>query len=140
MGITAFDHYTVRSSDLDKSARFYAEILGLRVQKLDSFQFPFAMLFLGDQPVVQLLGAGPALDEFLGRSAPSHGSGADRMTGNLEHVAFNGADRADFVARLERAAVPYRTRTLTDYNVAQLFFEDPDGVEIEVNFPIEDRA
>ena len=131
-----FDHYTIRARDVDVSAKFYSEVMGFRAQKFDNFAFPFVMLFSGEQGVVHLLGAGGPLDEFLGRSAPSHASGPERRTGNLEHVAFNGTGRADFVARLERAGVEYQARTLADYGVHQLLFDDPDGIEIEVNFPV----
>jgi len=134
-GIT-FDHYTIRAKDVDVSAKFYAEVLGLRIQKFEDFDFPFVMLFAGDQGIVHLLGTGAALDGFLGRNAPAHLSGVERRTGNLEHVAFNATDRAGFIQRLDRAKVKYQARTLADYGVHQLLFDDPDGVEIEVNFPI----
>lgn len=139
MPITMFDHYTLRSRDIDVTARFYADVMGFRVERLDAFDFPFRLLFLGDQAVVHLLGAGPALDAFLDRHAPSHAEGAVRKTGNLEHVAFNGTGLADFVARLRNAGVPHVERTLADYGVHQLMFDDPDGVEIEVNFPLAEK-
>lgn len=134
-GVT-FDHYTIRAKDVGVSAQFYHEVMGFRIQTFDNFDFPFVMLFAGEQGIVHLLGVGAALDAFLGRQAPAYGSGAARRTGNLEHVAFNATDRAGFVQRLERAKVKYHARTLADYGVQQLLFEDPDGIEIEVNFPL----
>ncbi len=131
-----FDHYTIRAKDVDVSAKFYAEIMGLRIQKFDNFEFPFVMLFAGEQGVVHLLGSGAALDGFLGRNAPAYVSGVERRTGNLEHVAFNATDRAGFIERLEREKVKYQARTLADYGVHQLLFDDPDGIEIEINFTI----
>ncbi|MGQ0615743.1 MAG: VOC family protein [Acidimicrobiia bacterium] len=138
MPLTMFDHYTIRARDVEVSARFYVDVMAMRLERLDSFDFPFALLFLGDQAVVHMLGAGPALDDFLGRQAPSYGDGPERSTGNMEHVAFNATDRDDFVARLDRAGVAYVARTLADYGVHQLLFDDPDGIEIEVNFPIDE--
>jgi 4-hydroxyphenylpyruvate dioxygenase-like putative hemolysin len=58
-----------------------------------------------------------------------------RNTGNIEHVAFNGTDLHDFASRLKRAGVKFVERPLPIYGVTQLLFDDPDGVEIEVNFP-----
>lgn len=52
MPITMFDHYTLRSSDIDATARFYADVMGFRVERLDAFAFPFRLLFLGDHAVV----------------------------------------------------------------------------------------
>ena len=138
MPITQFDHYTLRSADVDATAAFYEQVLGFRVQAIDGFAFPMRLLFLGDQAVVHLLGAGPALDTFLGRSAPSHATPAERRTGNMEHVAFNGIGQVDFRRRLDAAGISSVQRTLADYGVAQLLFEDPDGVEIEVNCPIDE--
>ncbi len=136
MSVTVFDHYTVRARDLDASARFYAEVLGLRPQPLADFEFPMVLLFSGEQAVVHLLGAGPALDRFLARSAPSHADGPARRTGNIEHVAFNGSDAAATAARLKQAGVPFVERPLPQHGVFQLLFDDPDGIEIEMNFPL----
>lgn len=57
----------------------------------------------------------------------------------MEHVAFNGTGLAEFRARLDKAGVTYVERTLADYGVHQLMFDDPDGVEIEVNFPLAEK-
>mgnify|MGYP001336768150 FL=1 len=89
MPITNFDHYTIRARDIEASARFYQDVMGFRIETLNDFDFPFRLLFLGDQALVHLLGAGPELDAFLERSAPSYASGIERRTGNMEHVAFN---------------------------------------------------
>ncbi len=140
MPLTQFDHYTIRARDLEASTRFWVDVMGLRAEKLEAFAFPMALLYLGDQAVVHLLGAGPALDEFLGRHAPSHASGAARRTGNFEHVAFNGTGLFAFIERLQAAKVDFVERTLADYGVHQLLFDDPDGVEIEVNFPLAEKA
>ena len=136
MPITQFDHYTLRARDIEVSARFYQEVMGFRVETLDSFAFPFRLLFLGDQAVVHLLGAGAELDAFLGRHAPSYEKGAERGTGNMEHVAFNATGFKEFLARVKAAKAHYVQRTLADYGVVQLLITDPDGIEIEVNFPI----
>lgn len=136
MPITMFDHYTVRARDLDASARFYSEVMGMRCEAIDDFDFPIRALFSGEQAIVHLLGAGPALDGFLQRSAPSHADGPARKTGNMEHVAFNGTGAQDFIARLQQAGMPYVARPLPAHGVFQLLFDDPDGVEIEVNFPL----
>ncbi len=136
MPVTQFDHYTLRSLDVDVTARFYADILGLRVESLDSFEFPFRLLFVGEHAAVHLIGAGPGLDAFLSRSAPSLRPNRARDASNLEHVAFNGSGFRDMIRRLTEAGTPFIERTLADYGVVQLLFDDPDGVEIEVNFPL----
>lgn len=136
MPITAFDHYTIRARDIAVSVRFYEKTMELRMQSIDGFEFPFCLMFLGDKALVHLMGSGAALDAFLGRHAPSVSGEPARMKSNLEHVAFNATGLRDFIARLRDAGISFIERSLPDYGVAQLMFDDPDGVEIEVNFPI----
>lgn len=140
MPITMFDHYTLRSADVDLTANFYERVMGFRVDKLDAFAFPMRLLFLCAQALVHLMGAGPALDEFLARSAPSYAGGVERKTGNMEHVAFNGIGLREFKGKLDSAGVRYLQPSLDDYGVAQFLFEDPDGVEIKANFPLSELS
>jgi hypothetical protein len=58
----------------------------------------------------------------------------------MEHVAFNGTGLREFKGKLDSAGVRYLQRSLDDYGVAQFLFEDPDGVEIEVNFPLSELS
>jgi len=37
---------------------------------------------------------------------------------------------------VKAAKAHYVQRTLADYGVVQLLITDPDGIEIEVNFPV----
>lgn len=136
MPLTGFDHYTVRARNLDASVAFYTEVLGLRAQTLTDLGFRLALLFLGGQAVVNLLETGAGLDRFMGRPAPAYGGGSERITGNIEHLAFNGTDLAEFKARLAAHQVKYSQRVLAGYGIHQLFIEDPDGVELEINFPL----
>ena len=139
MPITGFDHYTLRCQDVDVTARFYESIMGFRAQPVDDIGFPFRLMFHGEQALVHLMGVGPGLDAFLARSAPCYQDKARRVTGNLEHVAFNATGLTDFMARLRAAGVAYVERDLPAYGVSQLMFDDADGVEIEVNFPIAEK-
>lgn len=140
MPITGFDHYTLRCRDIEATARFYERIMGFRAQALHDLGFPFRLMCHGEGAPVHLLGAGPELDAFLKREAPSYQDKPRRVTGNMEHVAFNATGLADFKERLAADGIPYAERDLPAYGVSQLFFDDPDGVEIEVNFPIAEKS
>lgn len=135
MPLTQFDHYTIRAASAERSARFY-ERLGLRAQPVDAFAFPMVLMFLGDAALVHIIEAGPALDAFLARNAPAYSEVRDRATGNMEHVAFNACGLKDFRAILDAEGVAWTERTLDNYGVHQLIFDDLDGIEIEVNFPV----
>jgi catechol 2,3-dioxygenase-like lactoylglutathione lyase family enzyme len=140
MPVTGFDHYTLRCRDVDATARFYERIMGFRPQPLDDIGFPFRLMFHGEQALVHLMGEGAALDAFLHRQAPSYQDALRRKTGNMEHVAFNATGLADFIGRLRADGIAFVERDLAAYGVSQLMFDDPDGVEIEVNFPIAEKT
>ena len=52
----------------------------------------------------------------------------------------NATDLADMRSRLKRNKVEYRERTVPDLGLHQVFFEDPSGVTIELNFPAAEAA
>ena len=67
MGITRFDHYTVRSADHEASWRFYERVLGLSVRKREGFPVPAFIVSAGDTDRTK-----PAPDPYL-RAAELHG-------------------------------------------------------------------
>ncbi|KAF1020026.1 MAG: hypothetical protein GAK30_02731 [Paracidovorax wautersii] len=140
MPIRKLGHYSVRTSDLAASRRFYVDVLGLREGYRPPLDFPGAWLYQGaddaddaDHGVVHLIGtegAGQGLTAYLGARADSgQGSGA------LDHLAFLATGAEELVGRLARAGIAYRDRTLPDLGLRQLFFVDPSGLTIEMNFP-----
>ena len=118
MPLARIDHVTVRCSDLARSRAFYAEALGLVDGDRPPFNFPGAWLWLGDRAVVHLVG---------GNQAPHND------TGNFDHVAFAATDLDAMRARLTKAGVVFRETPVPGRPLHQLFFKDPDGVQIEIN-------
>lgn len=121
MAIDSIDHYTILASDVDASRDFYVRVLGLTDGDRPPFDFPGAWLYLGDAPVVHLIG---------GRS-----KGATD-TGSIDHVAFQASGLAEMRQRLEETGVEFREREVPRLRMAQLFVKDPDGVTVEINFPL----
>ena len=119
MAIDALDHFTLVTTDLDASRRFYVEALGLRDGDRPPFAFPGAWLYCGAAPVVHLIG-----DRAAGATA----------TGPLDHVAFRASGLVEMVARLSARGVGYELRTVPGLGLRQLFVHDPDGVKVEINF------
>ncbi|WP_288251642.1 VOC family protein [uncultured Hydrogenophaga sp.] len=139
MTIRKLGHFSVRTSQLEASRRFYVEILGLRVGYRPALDFPGLWLYAGnadadaDFGVVHLIGTdgdSNAVTEYLGeRTGDALGSGA------LDHLAFLADDMAGFRERLERHNIAYRIRTVPSLGLHQLFLSDPSGLTIEMNFP-----
>jgi catechol 2,3-dioxygenase-like lactoylglutathione lyase family enzyme len=136
MGLATLAHYSVRTTDLAASVRFYTEALGLREGFRPPFDFPGAWLYLGDDQseygVVHLIGsAGAGLDAYLGQRDEASLRGA----GALDHIAFLATDVISFRQRLDRLGVQRHERTVPTLGLHQVFISDPSGVTIELNFP-----
>ena len=132
--ITGFDHYTVRAANLEASCRFYAEVLGLDVQPRPGASVPAAIASINGVQVVHLFQATSDQDARFGPSEPVDVESPPWRTGRLQHVGFWARDVEGMRARLEANGVRYRERALSEKH--QFVVYDPDGVEIEVNFPL----
>lgn len=141
MTIRKLGHFSVRTSQLEASRRFYVEILGLRVGYRPALDFPGCWLYAGkagadadaDYGVVHLIGTdgdSSAVTEYLGER-----QGNERGSGALDHLAFLAEDMAAFRQRLDRHNIAYRIRTVPSLGLHQLFLSDPSGLTIEMNFP-----
>ena len=119
MTIDALDHFTIATSDLEASRRFYVEVLGLSDGERPPFAFAGAWLYCGANPVVHLV---------------ARGEGIAASTGGVDHVAFRARELAAVVARLRECGVPYSLRTVPGRGLRQVFVHDPDGVKIELTF------
>lgn len=142
MPISKLAHYSVRTPNLQESVRFYTQVLGLRVGFRPAFNFPGSWLYYdmdeSEFGVVHLIGIDPnspqGLKEYLGDKADTAGSGA------VDHLAFIATDVRSFRTRLEADGIPFRERTVPGLRLHQVFFEDPSGVTIEMNFPAHEVA
>ena len=139
MPINKLAHFSVRTTDIEASRRFYIEILGFMEGFRPPFEFPGLWLYRGDDEadygVVHIIGIDPdspqGLVEYLGdKSVDSlHGSAA------IDHVAFLATDLPDMHRRLRGAGLAFRERTVPSIGLHQVFVEDPSGVTIELNYP-----
>lgn len=132
MTIKRLDHYFIYSRSLDRTADFYANILGLELGPRPDFDFAGSWFYLDGVPVVH---AGTA--DFAG-GYPDNGvkdkSHLKNGTGRLDHIAFRADNIQEFKDRLTKAEIDFHTQELKDFNLTQLFVKDPDGLTIELNF------
>jgi catechol 2,3-dioxygenase-like lactoylglutathione lyase family enzyme len=144
MPINKLAHFSVRTTDLEASRRFYTGILGFKVGFRPPFKFPGLWLYRGgdeaDYGVVHIIGIDKqdpqGLVEYLGDKDVSalHGSAA------VDHLAFLATDLRDMRQRLQDAGITFRERTVPNLELHQVFVEDPSGVTIELNFPAHEAA
>jgi catechol-2,3-dioxygenase len=124
MPVAAFDHYNLRADRavLDELRDFYCEVVGLTVGERPPFRRPGYWLYAGGKPVLHL-------------SEADHGEQRSRAAVNtFAHAAFNCTGRAEIEARLMRLGIPYRTAEVPLLELAQLFFHDPAGNGVELQF------
>ena len=143
MPIKRLAHYSIRTTDQERSRVFYTEVLGFRVGYRPDFKFPGLWLYNGpddgDFGIVHIIGIDlndpTGLTEYLGDRDP-HETG----TGTVDHIAFLATGLAEMHATLKRANLTWRDRTVPSLKLHQVFIEDPSGVTIELNFPAEEAA
>lgn len=132
MPVTELNHYFVRCKDLEHSKQWYCDVLGF--QQMPRPPFPFKGYWLGVNGKIQLhMGQhGIENSEIYYIGSPQH-AGTDN-SGVIDHVAFLADDPREFRRRFEQMKIEYRARTLPDFDLYQMFLQDPDGLTIELNF------
>ena len=123
--IQAMDHFTVLSGDLAKTRDFYS-MLGLREGDRPNFKFPGIWFYSGDRPILHVI---------AGRELPKEAAGV------IDHMAFRAKDLAGTVDKLKSRRLEYELRRLPDpYRTWQLFFRDPFGAMVELDFDPDEEA
>ncbi len=119
MSLTDLDHYNIVTSDLNRSIKFYEEVLGLRNGERPRTRIPGAWLYCGEKAVVHLVG--------VEKNDKSGG-------GTIDHVAFRANGFDTMRASLQERGVAFSEMAIPGFNVRQIFVNDPDGVKVELNF------
>ncbi|MBS0423536.1 MAG: VOC family protein [Proteobacteria bacterium] len=120
MAIEGMNHFTVLSSDLEKSKNFYVEVLGLTEGYRPPFAFPGAWLYAGKQAILHIM---------AGKPVPSNAAGV------IDHMAFTANNLQATVNCLKKHGIQYDLHRLKGLEIWQLFCHDPDGAKVELDFP-----
>lgn len=123
MAIREMDHFTIVTDRLDDTLSFYA-MLGLADGPRPEFGFGGAWLYADERPVLHIVEV---------QSMPHSRRGV------LDHMAFAGEGLLEMAATLTQRGLPYRIiRTPRPFSRWQMFVDDPNGVEVELDFAIEE--
>jgi catechol 2,3-dioxygenase-like lactoylglutathione lyase family enzyme len=145
MPVGKLDHYSIRTLDIEASRRFYTEVMGFNVGFRPPFNFPGLWLYNGAQypettGVVHIIGIDlndpQGLKDYLGDRDLESLQG----TGSVDHMAFTATGLAGMRERLTRHGVAFRERNVPSLGIHQVFFEDPSGVTLELNYPAAEAA
>ena len=118
--IDSVNHITRVTTDLEASTAFYRDVLGFRPIWRPNFGFDGAWLFnYGIQIHLSVATGDPAID-------------APETSNRANHVAFHVSNTDAVEELLKQHGIYYKTVTVPDIGVTQLFFQDPDGYHIEI--------
>lgn len=124
MPVTGFSHYNLRAdrATLDVLRDFYVDVVGLRVGPRPPFSSFGYWLYVGEQAVLHLSEAGP------------HERRMPHTSGTFDHVAFESVDLRGFEAHLSARGIDFQRAHVPLLDLWQLFFLDPAGNGVELNF------
>ncbi len=132
MPITSLNHYLIVSKNLERSKKFYEDVLGLELAARPDFGFPGYWLKTGDEICVHLASQAPnkIRDRYLLKKHPKGTNGS----GSVDHIAFLAKDPEAVRDRIKKNKVEMQVRSFPDAKLFQIFLKDPDDVTIELNF------
>jgi len=124
MAVVRLDHVNIRTPLCEQTKDFFVDIVGLEVGFRPPFTFGGYWLYAGDQPVIHLTDAltrAPREEEATGSAA-------------VDHVCFRMTGFSAVREKLERQGLHYLMQTVPRTGDVQLFVDDPNGVNVELNF------
>ena len=129
MPVTTMNHFTILTDDVAATVDFYRDLLGLVDGPRPPFDFPGAWLYAGERPILHVVG----------------GRNADELRpGVIDHMAFSATGLSDTLALLASRNVQHTCRRLPSAGTWQVFFNDPNGARVELDFaadePQHDRS
>ncbi len=117
------DHINVRGPEglIEKVEKFYCDLFGMETGPRPDFGTDGSWLYSGRKALIHL---------SISDEDPGPGSG-----GYLDHVAFQAQGLEAYIGKIESHGLPYRTNFIPELEMTQVFFTDPAGNGIEINFP-----
>ena len=122
MEVIYLDHFNIRApkGQLSEVKDFYIDVLGFKVGFRPKLSGPGQWLYAGSNAMVHL-------SEDENRTSRK---GEDF----LDHIAMRCVGVNEFAKKLNAHSIQYRPVTIPEIDLTQLFFKDPAGVTIELNF------
>jgi catechol 2,3-dioxygenase-like lactoylglutathione lyase family enzyme len=133
MPLSHIEHFLLQTADMEKTRKWYVNVLGMRVGPSPDFKFPVFWLYLGDKDVVHVTEGGAKVSENRKRYVGQE-SQATTGSGAIDHLAFRATGLREMMAHLRKLGVDFKQRQVDDQGLYQLFMFDPNGVKIELNY------
>jgi catechol 2,3-dioxygenase-like lactoylglutathione lyase family enzyme len=124
MAVTGMNHFTIVTNALEETVQFYQELLGLKTGYRPPMSFQGAWMYCADEPVLHIINKGVLPTE---------------KAGILDHMAFSATDLNGTLATLKSRGLTYDLRRQQETGVWQLFFHDPNGARVELDFAADEE-
>jgi catechol 2,3-dioxygenase-like lactoylglutathione lyase family enzyme len=125
MTISGMNHFTILTDDVDATVAFYAEVMGLHPGPRPPLAIPGVWLYATDTPILHVVGGRPR---------------TELKPGVIDHMAFTAHGLADTLALLGARDIKYACRRQVETGTWQVFFLDPNGARIELDFDAAEPA
>ena len=123
-------HIAIKTHDVDATVSFYTDLMGAHTVDRPPFDFPGAWLQFG----------GTMVHLYGGWAAENKDGAVDRGGAAIDHIALLASDFDGMRDTIQRAGLEWRENDIPTANLWQLFVHDPNGVLVELNFPIDQEA
>lgn len=125
MAISGMNHFNILTDDVETTVAFYRNAVGLEPGPRPDLGFPGAWLYAGGHPILHVSG----------------GRRKEQLTpGVIDHMAFSANGLAETLARLDKLGIHYAHRRQTGAGTWQVFFFDPNGARVELDFDAAETA
>ena len=129
MKVNALDHVNIITTDLDGTATFFTELLGLVRRNAPQPMTPNQAQWMCDdsgRPIVHLNSVDcPRTFAREVEAGP---------TGSIHHVALNCSGYDEIRVRLAARSLEFQTNDIAAIGLRQIFVLEPNGVLLELNF------
>jgi catechol 2,3-dioxygenase-like lactoylglutathione lyase family enzyme len=136
MPLSHIEHFLVAADDIDATRDWYARVLGMRCGPHPDFGFPVHWMYLGELDVVHIGPSSRTASEnqknYLGRTSGK--SAQEDGTGAIDHIAFRATGLRATLEHLKKEKIQFSQRQANGQALIQLFFYDPNGIKIELNY------
>lgn len=136
MPLDHIQHLLILSEDIEETASWFEDKLGLARGPVPDFKIPVIWVYVGDVPAIHIAQI-PKDEEtrnFQQNYLGGRNTDATFGSGVIDHIAFGATDLADMVDRLDSEGANYIKRQANAGDLFQLFIEGPNGIRVELNF------
>lgn len=140
MPVDHIQHILIHTDDIEATASWFENNLGLRRGTAPDFKVPVIWLYVGDVHAIHIA---PFPEEgetqrFQDRYLGGRKTEVTWGSGVIDHVAFGCTGLAELIERLNSHGAKYLKRQAGDGALFQLFIDGPNGIRVELNFAAEE--